>query len=125
MELALFHEQVAEVLKDLRHVRMQASGRAFRDFERSPVKRFGFRIPVEHPLELREIVQCGRHARVLRTAQFFLLREDARLSFPQIGQLLGGRDHSSVVHACEKIALEIERDGKTRLDARALRDLLP
>lgn len=60
-----------------------------------------------------------------RHLAMYLLREDARLSFPQIGQMLGGRDHSSVVHACEKISLEIERDGRSRQDARAVRELLP
>lgn len=59
-----------------------------------------------------------------RHLAMYLLREDARLSFPQIGQLLGGRDHSSVVHACDKIGSDIERDGRSRHDARAVRDLL-
>lgn len=69
----------------------------------------------------------ARHKEIVapRHLAVFLLREDARLSFPQIGQLLGGRDHSSAVHAYEKVALEIERDGKSRVDARAVRDLLP
>jgi chromosomal replication initiator protein len=59
-----------------------------------------------------------------RHLAMYLLREDGRLSFPQIGSLLGGRDHSSVLHACEKIAGEIERNGPARNDARAVRDLL-
>jgi chromosomal replication initiator protein len=69
----------------------------------------------------------ARHKEIVapRHLAMYLLREDARLSFPQIGQLLGGRDHSSVVHACEKIAMEIEREGRSRQDARAVRDLLP
>ena len=33
----------------------------------------------------------------------YLLREEIKLSFPEIGQKLGGRDHSTVIHACEKI----------------------
>jgi chromosomal replication initiator protein len=55
----------------------------------------------------------------------YLLREDARLSLPQIGALLGGKDHTSVLHACEKITAEINRDAPSRGDARAVRDLLP
>jgi chromosomal replication initiator protein len=74
-----------------------------------------------------EIRGKARHKEIVapRHLAMYLLREDARLSFPQIGQLLGGRDHSSVVHACDKITLEIERDGRSRHDARAVRDLLP
>jgi chromosomal replication initiator protein len=54
----------------------------------------------------------------------YLLREDARLSYPHIGTLLGGRDHSSVLHACEKMTAEMNRDAPSRRDARAVRDLL-
>ena len=32
----------------------------------------------------------------------FLLREETKLSFPEIGQKLGGRDHSTVIHACDQ-----------------------
>ncbi|MGE3270947.1 MAG: chromosomal replication initiator protein DnaA, partial [Chloroflexota bacterium] len=69
----------------------------------------------------------ARHKEIVapRHLAMYLLREDAGLSFPQIGQLLGGRDHSSVVHACDKISTEIERDGRSRQDARAVRNLLP
>jgi len=59
-----------------------------------------------------------------RHLAMYLLRADARLSYPQIGALLGGRDHSSVVHACEKIGLDVERNGRSINDARAVRELL-
>lgn len=59
-----------------------------------------------------------------RHMAMYLLREDAKMSLPQIGALLGGRDHSSVMHACDKIASEIAQDTSTRIDARAVRDLL-
>ncbi len=59
-----------------------------------------------------------------RHLAMYLLREDARLSLPQIGTLLGGRDHTSVIHACEKVTAEIARDGAARNDARAVRELL-
>jgi chromosomal replication initiator protein len=59
-----------------------------------------------------------------RHLAMYLLREDARLSLPQIGALVGGRDHTSVLHACDKIGREIERDGPIQNDARAVRELL-
>ena len=73
-----------------------------------------------------EIRGKARHKDIVapRHLAMYLLREDARLSFPQIGLLLGGRDHSSVVHACDKISSEIARDERSRQDARAVRDLL-
>jgi chromosomal replication initiator protein len=59
-----------------------------------------------------------------RHLAMYLLREDARLSYPQIGVLLGGRDHTSVLHGCEKIGLQIQQNKPCANDARAVRDLL-
>mgnify|MGYP000962783201 CR=1 FL=1 len=68
----------------------------------------------------------ARHKEIVapRHLAMYLLREDARLSYPQIGQLLGGRDHSSVLHACDKIGLDVERNGRSIDDARSVRNLL-
>ena len=59
-----------------------------------------------------------------RHLAMYLLREDARLSLPQIGALLGGRDHTSVLHACDKISTEVARQGPAHNDARAVREML-
>nr|MBU4514537.1 chromosomal replication initiator protein DnaA [Bacillota bacterium] len=32
------------------------------------------------------------------------------LSLPQIGEQFGGRDHTTVIHACDKIAQELRED---------------
>ena len=68
----------------------------------------------------------ARHKEIVapRHLAMYLLREDAHLSYPQIGALLGGRDHSSVVHACEKIGVQMQKRDPCANDARAIRDLL-
>ena len=38
------------------------------------------------------------------------MREELQASFPGIGEQLGGRDHSTAMHAYEKIRREIEQD---------------
>jgi len=52
-----------------------------------------------------DLVKRSRKKEVVQPRQvaMFLLREETKLSFPEIGQKLGGRDHSTVIHACEKI----------------------
>ena len=40
----------------------------------------------------------------------YLCRELTDLSLPKIGDLFGGRDHTTVIHACDKIADEMEND---------------
>ena len=45
-----------------------------------------------------------------RQVAMYLCRELTDLSLPKIGDLFGGRDHTTVIHACDKIAGEIESD---------------
>jgi len=41
----------------------------------------------------------------------YLLREEAHISYPQIGAVLGGRDHTTVMYAVNKIKKEIGDTG--------------
>jgi len=45
-----------------------------------------------------------------RQIAMYLCREMTDLSLPKIGEAFGGRDHTTVLHACDKIAEEIARD---------------
>lgn len=45
-----------------------------------------------------------------RQIAMYLCRELTELSLPKIGEEFGGRDHTTVIHAYEKIALEVESD---------------
>ena len=43
-----------------------------------------------------------------RQVIMYILREDFNISFPSIGEKLGGRDHTTVIHSCEKIKADIK-----------------
>lgn len=45
-----------------------------------------------------------------RQIAMYLCRELADLSYPRIGELFGGRDHTTVIHAYEKILKKIKED---------------
>ncbi|MBL8089377.1 MAG: chromosomal replication initiator protein DnaA [Anaerolineales bacterium] len=51
-----------------------------------------------------------------RQIAMYLLREEVKISFPQIGEVLGGRDHSTVMSAYEKIKEQIHADRKLEQD---------
>ena len=59
-----------------------------------------------------------------RQVAMYLLREVGNASLPQIGQQLGGRDHTTVMYACEKVADLIERDDMFRRQVFQIRDQL-
>ena len=48
-----------------------------------------------------------------RHIAMFLCRELLKLSFPEIGRLFGGKDHSTVIYACKLIEKQKEKDPNT------------
>jgi chromosomal replication initiator protein len=49
-----------------------------------------------------------------RQIAMYLLREESNASLPQIGEVLGGRDHTTVMYAIDKITDLLERDDRLR-----------
>jgi chromosomal replication initiator protein len=56
----------------------------------------------------------SREVALPRQIAMYLLREETNISLPQIGDTLGGRDHTTVIYGCEKIADLLERDDRLR-----------
>jgi chromosomal replication initiator protein len=54
----------------------------------------------------------------------YLLREEISISLPQIGATLGGRDHTTVMYACDKVTDLIERDDRMRRQIIQIREQL-
>jgi len=59
-----------------------------------------------------------------RQVAMYLLRQETDASLPQIGEVLGGRDHTTVMYAIEKISDVIERDDRLRNRVKQIRDQL-
>ena len=45
-----------------------------------------------------------------RQIAMYLIREELKKSFPFIGEKLGGRDHTTVMYACDKLQKELEKN---------------
>jgi len=59
-----------------------------------------------------------------RQIAMYLMRSEAKISYPTIGKELGGRDHTTAIHACEKISKEIEKDDNLRREIDTIRQQL-
>jgi len=59
-----------------------------------------------------------------RQIAMYLLREEAQISLPQIGEALGGRDHTTVMYACDKVSDLLEEDDRLRRQVVDIRDQL-
>jgi len=66
----------------------------------------------------------SRDVALPRQIAMYLLREETNFSLPQIGEVLGGRDHTTVMYAIEKISDQIERDDRLRRDIVAIKQQL-
>ena len=77
-------------------------------------------------IEPASIYEKTRRKEVVRPRQLimYILREDFAVSYPAIGQKLGGRDHTTVIHSCEKIRGELKQSPDLEEEISQLRMLL-
>ncbi len=59
-----------------------------------------------------------------RQISMYILREDYNISFPSIGQKLGGRDHTTVIHSCEKIKNDLKDNNQLQQEINQIRSML-
>ncbi len=79
-----------------------------------------------HQLSLDDLLSKRRTKEVVRARQIamYLAREETDASLPQIGEALGGRNHSTVLHGYQKIAGEIALDESLRQELNRIRQQL-
>lgn len=63
-------------------------------------------------IEEELICKKTRKKEIIKPRQviMYLLREEFNISYPSIGEKLGGRDHTTVIHSCEKIKNDLKND---------------
>ena len=59
-----------------------------------------------------------------RQIAMYLCRNVANMSLPQIGKDFGKRDHTTVMHACNKIEKEIKTNSNTKLIVESVKNIL-
>lgn len=72
------------------------------------------------------IYEKTRHKEIIKPRQviMYILREDFNISYPSIGDKLGGRDHTTVIHSCEKVKNDIKTDQELLGEIEQIRGLL-
>lgn len=74
-------------------------------------------------ISVSELIGRSRTAKIALQRQIimYLIREETGASLPQIGELLGGRDHTTVIHGCDRIADEMEANAEVSRQVTELR----
>ncbi len=77
-------------------------------------------------IEEQMLYEKTRKKEVVKPRQviMYLLREDFNTSYPYIGQKLGGRDHTTVIHAYEKIKNDLKTNTLLVREVEQIRALL-
>jgi chromosomal replication initiator protein len=77
-------------------------------------------------IEENSIYEKTRKKEIIKPRQIimYILREEFAISYPAIGEKLGGRDHTTVMHSCEKIKNDILKDQTLSDEINQLRSIL-
>jgi chromosomal replication initiator protein len=74
----------------------------------------------------KNLYEKTRKKEVVKPRQviMYILREDFNTSYPYIGQKLGGRDHTTVIHAYEKIKKDVASNQPLQQEIEQIRNLI-
>ena len=77
-------------------------------------------------IAIRDIAGKSRKKELVVPRQIimYLMREEINTSYPTIGQELGGRDHTTAMHAYNKIRKEITENERTKQNIASIRQQL-
>ena len=84
------------------------------------------RVARYYNIEDTVIYEKTRKKEVVKPRQviMYLMREDFSVSYPSIGQKLGGRDHTTVIHSCEKVKRDLTDNPSLRREIEEIRAML-
>ena len=113
---ALDIELAKEALKDL--IVFQERKVTINNIQKSVAEYFNMRVSDLH--SKRRSRQITRPRQVAMA----LAKELTNMSLPEIGDAFGGRDHTTVIHACRKVEELVQQDAKMKEDYSNLQKLL-
>jgi chromosomal replication initiator protein len=114
---SLSAELAAEVLDGL-YPKLDTPTRSIAEIKAAACQQFG--------VSPEELVSSGRAARLAwpRQVAMYLARELTEESLPAIGREFGGRDHTTVLHACRRISARMSANVSSRAAVEELRTRL-
>jgi chromosomal replication initiator protein len=77
-------------------------------------------------IEEADLIKKGRKKEVVHPRQvgMYLMRQELQTSFAAIGKYFGGRDHTTVLHACEKVATDLDDNLRLKEEVTSLKEKL-
>ena len=111
-----------------RHITLELAVDIFQDFLTEPVRKLSTEViqktVAEHfQLKIHDLKSKKRTKSISgpRQIAMYLIRQLTSASFPDIGEKFGGKDHSTVMHACSKVERLIQTDVDMKSEVETLR----
>jgi chromosomal replication initiator protein len=96
-----------------------------------PKKMIGYKEVVKiisdfYKIDEQSIYDKTRRKEIIKPRQviMYILRQDFNISYPSIGDKLGGRDHTTVIHSFEKIKKEMKADDSLIKEIQQIRSMI-
>ncbi|HZS77608.1 MAG TPA: chromosomal replication initiator protein DnaA [Ktedonobacteraceae bacterium] len=123
--MAYQHLHQAELTMDVARAAMSSLGNDARE-SRLSIKQIAQAVADYYHVSLDTMCskQRDKHIVMPRQIAMYLMRQETQASLLEIGQLFGGRDHSTVLHACEKIDRAVNINPALRREIVAIREQL-
>ena len=117
MNVNITLEMTLQILNDMAPERAAQSIDPQRIFEQ---------VAIFYALSVRDLMAKNRTKKVAlaRQVAMYLLIYELELSPTQVGRLLGGRDHSTVIHGAGKINGEVAENGQLRHEVLAIKEAI-
>jgi len=79
-----------------------------------------------YELDQKDLTGSSRKKELVvpRQISMYLMREEVHASYPNIGQELGGRDHTTAMHACQKIKGLVDDDERIQNEINMIKQRL-
>lgn len=121
------HSQLRNKILDLNEIKQIISS-IITDSQKKPLTlKYIINTVAEYfDIEIDDIIGPCRKKNLAEPRQIimYLMREEMKASYPTIGHEIGGRDHTTVIHAYDKIIRNLKTDDKLRQDINTLKQKL-
>lgn len=79
-----------------------------------------------YDIDEKDLTNRSRKKQFVKPRQIamFLMRNELKSSYPYIGEKLGGRDHTTAIHSCEKVTNDLKKDSQFEEEIKLIKDRL-
>jgi len=79
-----------------------------------------------YDLKEKDLINSSRKKEIVNPRQIamYLLKNELKCSYSFIGRKFQGKDHTTIIHACEKISKELEKNKKLQEEIESIKQLI-